>query len=372
MTGIAKTTISLNDMNNTNEATKGVIASHAGIRPVATDSYVQQWHMWHEQRLEELKAPHGYLAPVSITWIANGSSKTIDGIPGVWKAEDDVLTYYPDLTAGRKADNGQIEDSRIHESRTDGSDAENRRNASRLVSDRKDDRYERNQANGDRRSADHCETGQSETWVRNAGAAVKTPISFVPTAFGEEALGYVRYGDIRLEVNSQTDLIHQDTHRFWVRVKDPNTRVRQDFNDIGCFPIERRWRIAATFRRAEHDELDIHDSVVTTVLQSYPVVGFVEFTYDGVDYSLVVSNVFGHASIFFSDETTDKETYGIGRVLQLDALTLDSLNALDFNYAYNYPCAFSAYCTCPIPSKRNHLPFAVTAGEKTPNVRIGY
>ncbi|MFR3248750.1 MAG: DUF1684 domain-containing protein [Bifidobacterium breve] len=46
-----------------------------------------------------------------------------------------------------------------------------------------------------------------------------------------------------------------------------------------------------------------------------------------------------------------------------DILTLDHI---DFNYAFNYPCAFSLFCTCPIPSKRNHLPFAVTAGEKTP------
>jgi len=50
----------------------------------------------------------------------------------------------------------------------------------------------------------------------------------------------------------------------------------------------------------------------------------------------------------------------------LTAAGILTLDHIDFNYAFNYPCAFSLFCTCPIPSKRNHLPFAVTAGEKTP------
>lgn len=271
---------------------------------VTLDSYVQQWHIWQAQRLEELKAPHGYLAPISITWIANDESAVIEGIPGEWTAKDDVLTYLPDV--------------------------------------------------------------DSSLPVFNAGSQVSHPVTFVPTAFGEEALGYVEVGDLRVEINAQTDLLRQDLHRFWIRVKDPEAPSRQNFQGIEHFPISREWKIPATFRRAQDEELDIHDSVVKTVLQSYPVVGFVNFKYQEQQFSLVVSNVFGHASIFFSDDTTGKESYGIGRVLQLDALTLDHLESIDFNYAFNYPCAFSVYCTCPIPSKRNHLPFEVTAGEKTP------
>ena len=277
---------------------------------VQADPYVQQWIIWHTQRLEELTAPHGYLAPASINWVANGEIKTIEGVPGTWSAENDTLVYTP------AADGG--------------------------------------------------------TPVTNGGTPLAGPIAFTPTAFGEQALGYLEFGDIRLEVNSQTDLVKRDTHRFWIRVKDPNTERRRDFQGIPTYPIDKAWRFPATFRRAADDEQDIHDSVVKTVLQAYPVVGFVEFDHAGGHYSLVVSNVFGHASVFFSDETTGKETYGIGRVLQLDALSLDSLDAIDFNYAFNYPCAFSPYCTCPIPSKRNHLPFSVTAGEKTPAENAQY
>ena len=284
--------------------------SQVATPPVKADPYVQQWYIWQAQRIDELRSPHGYLAPVSITWVANGERKTVDAIPGTWSAHDDILTYEPD--------------SAVHEQ------------------------------------------------VVNAGSPVTSPLQFKPTAFGEQALGYVEYGDIRIEVNSQTDLIDQDTHRFWIRVKDPASENRRNFTGIEHYPIDRAWRIPASFRRAENGELDIHDSVVSTVLQAYPVVGFVDFSYEGKPYSLVVSNVFGHASIFFSDETTGKETYGIGRVLQLDALSLPALDAIDFNYAFNYPCSFSIYCTCPIPSKRNHLPFAVTAGEKKPPENAQY
>lgn len=284
------------------------------VHATPTDPYVQAWHIWHDQRIEELKAPHGYLAPASITWIANGETATVPDVPGLWTAENDTLIYTPD------------------------------------------------QGTDDIPAAD----------VTNAGSTVYGPISFKPTAFGEQALGYLHCGDLRIEVNSQTDLRDQDTHRFWIRVKDPNTERRRDFTGIDTYPIDRSWRFPATFRRAEGDELDIHDSVVKTVLQSYPVLGFVEFDHAGEHYSLVVSNVFGHAAVFFSDETTGKETYGIGRVLNLDPLSLDSLDAIDFNYAINYPCAFSPFCTCPIPSKRNHLPFAVTAGEKTPRENAQY
>jgi uncharacterized protein len=273
-----------------------------------TDSYAQQWHIWHAQRIEELTSPHGYLAPVSINWINDGQSTTIDGVPGTWSSENDVLIYTPD------------EGAQVH----------------------------------------------------NAGTLVERPFAFVPSVFGEEALGYLDYGDIRVEVNAQTNLNDQDRHLFWIRVKDPDAERRRAFKGIEHFPIDRKWRLPATFRRANDDELDIHDSVVKTVLQSYPVLGFVEFDYEDERHSLVVSNVFGHVTVFFSDETTGKETYDIGRVLHLDPLKLDSLDAVDFNYAFNYPCAFSPYCTCPIPSRRNHLPFAVTAGEKTPEGSAQY
>ncbi|OZG51839.1 hypothetical protein PSRA_0919 [Pseudoscardovia radai] len=285
-----------------------------------TDAYVRRWSMWHDRRVEELTAPHGYLAPVSITWVAEGESARVPRVPGTWVARDDTLVYVPDGAVPPSA---------------------------------------------------HGAIAPSPAVTLNA-TPVDAPVAFRPSLFGEEALAYLDYGDLRVEVNAQTDLANRTRHRFWIRVKDPQAKARRTFDGIDTYPVDPSWRLPASFRRATGKELDIHDSVVTTVLQSYPVVGSVDFEYDGTPYSLVVCNVFGHVTVFFSDETTGSETYAIGRVLHLDPLHLDDLDSIDFNYAFNYPCAFSRFCTCPIPSKRNHLPFKVTAGEKNPRNAAEY
>ena len=70
-------------------------------------------------------------------------------------------------------------------------------------------------------------------------------------------------------------------------------------------------------------------------------------------------------SIWFTDETTGKETYNVGRYIDfyLDRGT-DGLYTIDFNLAYNPYCAYSSIYSCAIPTKEDHIPFAVEAGEK--------
>ena len=70
----------------------------------------------------------------------------------------------------------------------------------------------------------------------------------------------------------------------------------------------------------------------------------------------------------FRDRTCGQESYGAGRFLKADA-AVDGKIRLDFNRAYNPPCAFTAFATCPLPPPENWLPFAVQAGEKKPEYR---
>jgi uncharacterized protein (DUF1684 family) len=65
----------------------------------------------------------------------------------------------------------------------------------------------------------------------------------------------------------------------------------------------------------------------------------------------------------FRDQTSGKETYGAGRFLY-SALPREGTVVLDFNKAYNPPCAFTPYATCPLPPKENRLAVRVEAGEK--------
>jgi uncharacterized protein (DUF1684 family) len=66
--------------------------------------------------------------------------------------------------------------------------------------------------------------------------------------------------------------------------------------------------------------------------------------------------------VFFRDATSGKESYGVGRYIDTEALP-DGRFLLDFNLAYNPACAFSDHYNCPIPPKANLLKVAVRAGE---------
>jgi uncharacterized protein (DUF1684 family) len=73
-----------------------------------------------------------------------------------------------------------------------------------------------------------------------------------------------------------------------------------------------------------------------------------------------------YLSVWFTDETTGKETYGVGRYVEVgvENPNPDHLYTIDFNAAYNPYCAYSSLYSCAIPRKEDHLPFAVVAGEK--------
>jgi uncharacterized protein (DUF1684 family) len=68
--------------------------------------------------------------------------------------------------------------------------------------------------------------------------------------------------------------------------------------------------------------------------------------------------------LVFGDRTNGKTTYGGGRFLVTEPAGADGTVIVDFNRAYNPPCVFTPYATCPVPSPDNLLPVAVTAGEK--------
>jgi uncharacterized protein (DUF1684 family) len=101
------------------------------------------------------------------------------------------------------------------------------------------------------------------------------------------------------------------------------------------------------------------------------IIGTVSFTREGRTHSLFVYRMAGpvpgsvHYSLWFTDRTTGKETYEVGRYLDfLKDEDPDFVYTLDFNRAYNPYCAYSSSYSCPIPRKEDHLDLAVTAGEK--------
>ncbi|TLY81464.1 MAG: DUF1684 domain-containing protein, partial [Gammaproteobacteria bacterium] len=58
-----------------------------------------------------------------------------------------------------------------------------------------------------------------------------------------------------------------------------------------------------------------------------------------------------------------RETYGAGRFMYLSP-PLNGKTVVDFNKAYNPPCAFNDFATCPLPPPQNRLRLRIEAGEK--------
>lgn len=100
------------------------------------------------------------------------------------------------------------------------------------------------------------------------------------------------------------------------------------------------------------------------------VEGYVLLNNQGKEHKLNIYKSFGpngqsYYSIWFTDETTGKETYSVGRYLDFDLNTdPEFVYEIDFNQAYNPYCAYSNLFTCPIPTKDDYLDFEIKAGEK--------
>ena len=89
------------------------------------------------------------------------------------------------------------------------------------------------------------------------------------------------------------------------------------------------------------------------------------FTFENKQYSLdVIDEGDNLLFITFADATSGKTTYGAGRFIEVPKADANGNTVIDFNLAYNPPCAFTAFATCPLPPPQNRLSIAITAGEK--------
>jgi len=156
----------------------------------------------------------------------------------------------------------------------------------------------------------------------------------------------------------------QRGNKYGIRLKDPDSQYRRGFHGIEYFPADERYRVNARFV-AEPRSIPILNVLGQTEPSECP--GYALFHLNGHELRLYpILEEPGAKELFyiFRDQTTGKETYGAGRFLY-SALPKDGQVTLDFNKAYNPPCAFTPYATCPLPPKENRLAVRIEAGEKT-------
>ncbi|HWB83971.1 MAG TPA: DUF1684 domain-containing protein [Bryobacteraceae bacterium] len=170
------------------------------------------------------------------------------------------------------------------------------------------------------------------------------------------AADMVKVGRLTLTVIKRGD-------RFGIRMRDPDSKMRRDFHGIASYPTNEQYRVTARFVPSP-SKIAITNLLGQTTPEDSP--GYVVFRLNGKELRLypVVDDPASKSLFFvFRDLTTGKTTYGAGRFLEAEAPHNGQVT-LDFNEAYNPPCAFTPYATCPLPPKENRLPVAIEAGEK--------
>jgi uncharacterized protein (DUF1684 family) len=159
--------------------------------------------------------------------------------------------------------------------------------------------------------------------------------------------------------------------RKGLRIRDSEAETRTRFAGIERFRVDDTWRIVADWVPLDPPYSLATGTVIGTV-ERYPAPGRAVFERDGKRFELYpVLEAPGDTQLFLilADATSGKETYGAARFLYAD-MPRDGKIVLDFNKAYNPPCAFTPYATCPLAPPENRLDMRITAGElkyaKTP------
>jgi len=283
-----------------------VYAESPTASSITPDAYQQQIQQWRADRVKRLTAPDGWLSLIGLEWLKEGGNRV-----GSAADNDIVLKAGPahlgTVTLGK---DGALHIALSHDS---GATIDGKTVAEATLID------------------DVHATGDSKP----------TTVSFGVANF------YV---------------IDRDGRKA-LRVKDGDAETRKDFVGIDYFPIDPSWHIVATwvpFNPAHKLEIG---SVIGTI-DKVDVPGKAVFQRDGHSYELLPYQEEPGGDLFFviADRTSGKETYGAARFLYA-ALPKDGKVILDFNEAYNPPCAFTRFATCPLAPPENRLDLRVTAGE---------
>ena len=168
-----------------------------------------------------------------------------------------------------------------------------------------------------------------------------------------------------LEHGSLIFYIIERGERVGVRVKDLESALRHEFTGIDHYPVDPAWRLEARFEPFAEVKMIPVPNITGDVLDQ-PGHGRIVFAIAGVEHSLEpLGPPDGELFLVFGDETNGAETYGGGRFLDVAPPDGNGRLVVDFNKAYNPPCVFTPYATCPLPPSGNRLPLAVVAGERS-------
>jgi len=268
-----------------------------------SEEYIASINTWHQNRITRLKKENGWLSLVGLYWLKEGENTF-----GTAKNNDVVfpLGSVPDYTGKFILDGDSV-----------------------VVS-----------INGG-------------ITVANNGRGI-AEMKLVDDIEGKQSI--LTYGSYNWYLVKRGD-------RYGIRLKNYLNPLIENFEGIERFPVDSSWRISAKTIKYNPPKEIIVPSIIGT--QDVDTAFYaLQFTKDSKTYSLDPVIEGNELFVIFADETSGVETYGAGRFLYADKPNADGIVILDFNKAYNPPCNFTKFATCPLPPKSNYLKLRITAGEK--------
>ncbi|MDH3243341.1 MAG: DUF1684 domain-containing protein [Saprospiraceae bacterium] len=278
-------------------------SSYVLAQESATDasSYQEEVRHWHQDRLNRLKSPDGWLSLAGLFWIREGSS--------TFGSSDENNIIFP------KDAPEQI--GTFH-----------------------------------RRGDSIWMEVQPGIDVHSEGKSITNSSIFSPE---QEPLIF-EHGDLNWLVMKRSD-------RFALRLRDRSNPAISELDTIPHYPINPDWRINATFHPADSGFVIFLDDVQGLKREYYPE-GSLRFNIQGKHHEMLVLDG-GRDQYFliFGDGTNSVETYGGGRYVYTPRADEHGQTFIDFNKAYNPPCAFTDYATCLLPPVQNKTEILIEAGE---------
>ncbi|HYF32194.1 MAG TPA: DUF1684 domain-containing protein [Chitinophagaceae bacterium] len=273
----------------------------AGVRAQLRTAYHDEIEQWHKQRIKDLRSENGWLNLVGLYWLSPGKNSFGSG-PG-------VAVRFPEGTMPADAGYFELIDATV-----------------RMV----------------------VKNGVN---ITVNGKPVQEAVVFDKDSARETQLGPLKWNIIRRG------------DKFGVRIRNLESLAVKDFKGIERYEVDSAWRISAVLEPSVPGGIAIKNVLGQTSTVSSP--GKLVFTLGGKRYSLDALDDNGdELFIIFGDETNGVDTYPSGRYVYVKNPGPNGATILDFNKAYNPPCAFTDHATCPLPPPQNLLPLAITAGEK--------
>jgi len=302
------------------------LAACGGPEPIPVDParYAPEVEAWHERRVSELEAPDSWLSLVGLAWLDEGASTM-----GSDSTNDIVLPAQAAPRVGRVIVSNSVV---------------------RFVAE----------------PGVVVTRGVDSTMVLAEGSWLVPRDRTTEPRVDEATLGQVAPGHYTVLRNGPVDwLLLRRGDRWALRIRSDSAPAYARFHGIDRFPVSLDWRVTARFE-ARPDTVAVPDALGGVSRQPSP--GALVFELGAERRRLVLTGrpEDGRYMIVFGDRTNGTETYGGGRFLWVDEPDGRGRVVVDFNYAYNPPCVYSPYATCPLPPRENRLALRVEAGEKAP------